>query len=540
MRRKFEILLLAMWAILPVNGKALETRRDAAVMQKSNGAQVAAVPGVTAQTNPSPEMWLQAASRSIKRAGFQQTLFAIPAAAIAVAPNQPPVLPGNTKGIINALCDVPLYVVGCSFAANAAVITCDTNGDAIADLQIALKDVRVVNGNVVYAIIPALPLQLPGTAFPLACCGGTAGLTVMQRVDAGDDNIFQATCPIELGMRAPVILSAVASGRDCAIGQTLHLAGSCFVLPDGKPNVTSVFAVEKDNPNNVVQVTRFEILSDHSIDAYFEFGVANVARRFLIYASGPNGTSRNMTALLQGAPVGCPTGNEQGKEIIFECAPLPHADPSPPVASVFGCVLGRNEAGAFILFVSGFHFKEGATMTIGGIAPKRLKFKSPVFGEPGFFNTIIAKGNLCKGLPGSIVVANPNESPSLPFQCNEICATALSAQEESVDTNQGGALSPPIDIAQINACRLERTEAGVFRLVISGSNIGQNAIVRIGDTVFPKVKFREPDVAYIGRFTRAIVKGRVCRELPGPIVITNPPPHGLPSLLFQCNRACPN
>jgi hypothetical protein len=431
MRRKFEILLLAMSAVLPVKGFAVETRP--VVMQKSNVAQVAAVPGVTAQATQSPDMWLQAAEYSIKRAGFQQALFAIPAAAIAVAPNQPPVLPGNTKGIINALCDVPLYVVGCSFAANAAVITCDTNGDAIVDLQIPLKDVRVVNGNVVYAIIPALPLQLPGTAFPLACCGDTAGLTVMQRVDAGDDNVFQATCPIELGMRAPVILSAQESRRDCRVGLNLQLTGSCFVLPDGKPNVTSVFAVEKDNPNNVVQVTRFEILSDHSIDAYFEFGVANVARRFLIYASGPNGTSRNILSLPQGAPIGCPTGNEQGKEVIFECAPLPHGDPIPaPVATIFGCVLGRNEAGAFILFVSGFHFKEGAAMTIGGIAPKRLKFKSPAFSEPGFFQVIIVKGNLCKGLPGRIVVTNPNELSSQPFQCNEICATAVVKKSQVV------------------------------------------------------------------------------------------------------------
>jgi hypothetical protein len=433
MQRKFVILLLAICAILSINGFAGETRRDTAFQQKSNRAQIAVLPGVAALPDQSQDIWLQAAGYSIQRVSSQQGVFALPAGAIAVAPNQPPVLPGSTKGIINALCDVPLYVLGCGFSANAAVITCDSNGDGIADLQIPLKDVRVVNGNLIQAIIPALSTQLPGTAFPLACCGDIASLTLIQHVGAGDDNIFgeytlKATCPIELGMRAPVILSAVASSGDCAIGHNLQLPGSCFILPDGTANVTSVFAVEKGNPSNVVEVTRFVILSDHLIDAYFEFGAANAGKRFLIYASGPNGTSRNMTSLPEGAPVGCPTGNEQGIEVTFTCASL----------------------------------------------------------------------------------APPPVDPA------------------------------PIDIAAVNGCHLDRTEAGVFRLIISGFNISANATVQIGVIVFPKVKFQEPDSANPGRFTKVILKGKVCRELPGAIVITNPGINGHSSIPFQCNQRCPN
>jgi hypothetical protein len=545
MQRKFVIFLLAICAVLSINGFAGETRRDTAYKQKSNRAQIAVLPGVATLPDQSQDIWLQAAEYSIQRVSSQQGLFALPAGAIAVAPNQPPVLPGSTKGIINALCDVPLYVLGCGFSANAAVITCDSNGDGIADLQIPLKDVRVVNGNLIQAIIPALSTQLPGTAFPLACCGDIASLTLIQHVGAGDDNIFgeytlKATCPIELGMRAPVILSAVASSGDCAIGHNLQLPGSCFILPDGTANVTSVFAVEKGNPDNVVEVTRFVILSDHLIDAYFEFGAANAGKSFLIYASGPSGTSRNMTALPQGAPVGCPTGNEQGREVTFTCASLapPPVDPAPnSFAIVSSCRVERSAAGDFSLVIRGRHFKEGATVVVSGVTPKKLKFKDADPDEPGFFRTIITRKRICDALPGPIVITNPNEIPGIAFQCNTSCQTAVSAQDESVDTNQD---NPGVDIALINGCQLDRTEAGVFRLIISGANISTNATVRIGTGVFPKVKFREPDPANSGKFIRVIVKGRVCRELPGAIVITNAGPSGRPSTPFQCNQQCPN
>jgi hypothetical protein len=379
---------------------------------------------------PQADEWLQAANRLVTRAGFQQSLQAIPAAAIAVAPNQPVVQPGSTKGIINALCDVPLYVLGCGFLANAAVITCDTNGDAIPELQIPLKNVRVINGNLVYGVLPALSPQLPGTAFPLACCGDTASLTLIQKVNAADDNIFgdytlKATCPIELGIRAPVVISASPSDGNCAIGQNLQVPGSCFVLPDGTLNVTAVFAVEKGNPTNVIQATRFVILNVNLIDALFNFGEANAGKTFLIYASGANGTSRNLTALPQGAPVGCPLGNEQGIQVTFACAkaktPNEEPVPPPPSARVEACRVERSDAGAVSLIISGSRLREGAMVIVGGISPKKMKFKDAEPNVSGIFRTIIAKGRVCDALPGAIIVVNPNETPSAPFFCNQRC-----------------------------------------------------------------------------------------------------------------------
>jgi hypothetical protein len=438
MKIYFATLFLFVLTVLSVNCFVVDAFGKDSFRQKSTAAQMLSQPmSLSGSVSPvaqppidsASDEWLRAANRSIRRVGFQQTLFAIPAGTITVAPNQPAVQPGSTKGIINALCDVPLYILNCGFAANAGAIVCDTNGDAVPDLKIPLKNVRVINGNLIHAVLPSLSPQLPGTAFPLACCGDTASLTLLQHVGAGDDNIFgeytlKASCPIELGLRAPVILSTVPSGGDCGIGQNLQVPGSCFLLPDGTANVTSVFAVEKGNPSHVIEVTRFVILSDHLIDAYFEFGLANAGKTFLIYASGPNGTSRNLTALPQGAPVGCPTGNEQGIQVSFTCASVAPPPPGPAPAStalISECRVERSDAGVISLVISGRHFKQGATLTIGGITPKKLKIKSADPSEPGFFRTIIAKGRFCLGLPGALVVTNPDEIPSTPVQCNVSC-----------------------------------------------------------------------------------------------------------------------
>jgi len=141
----------------------------------------------------------------------QQGLIVIPAGQVAVAPNQPAVLPNSTVGIINALCDVKLYILSCPFLPTSGSIVCDTNGDGIPELSIDLKDISNLNSILVEATLPALSPQLPGTAFPLACCGGVAQLTLLKHVGASDDNIFGeytliASCPIDLGIRTPVVI----------------------------------------------------------------------------------------------------------------------------------------------------------------------------------------------------------------------------------------------------------------------------------------------------------------------------------------------
>ncbi|HYV04841.1 MAG TPA: hypothetical protein VFB82_09655 [Blastocatellia bacterium] len=347
---------------------------------------------------------------------------------VTVAPNQPEVESGSTVGIINALCEVKLQIVGCLFSPTTVSIACDANGDGITELAIPLKNVTLVNQLLLEATLPRLEPQLSGTAFPLACCGGLANLTLSRTVGSGDDNVFgpfvqSQTCPIDLGIRAPVVISATPSDGDCAIAQNLVIPGSCFLLAGGKPNVTSVFAVEKNNPGHVIQSKNFVILNANLIDAFFEFGSASSGKTFLIYASGPNGTSRNLTALPAGTPQGCPLGNEQGVQVTFTCkgaGPTP-SDSPPPKPFVASCQVERNSSGAFSLKLDGFNFREGQTLTVGGVTPKKLKFKNADITRPGFFTTIVAKGKVCKGLAGIIVVFDPSMGAGAPFACGKSC-----------------------------------------------------------------------------------------------------------------------
>jgi hypothetical protein len=349
---------------------------------------------------------------------------------VTVAPNQPEVPTRSTVGIINALCEVTLNFVGCGFIPTSIVLTCDSNGDGVAELVVPLKNIVALNGNLVRATLAPLSEQLPGTPFPLACCGGQVNITLSRTVTSGDDNVFgtftqSVTCPVDLGQRAPVVISVSPSDGDCAVGQNLFVPGSCFIQPDGKPNVTRVFAVERGNSNNVVEATRFVILNPNLIDAFFEFGAASAGKTFLIFATGPNGTSRNLTALPAGAPAACPTGNEQGIQVSFTCrsGSTGGGSPTPQPPVIVACRLERSPSGSFSLSVFGLGaiFKTGASVTVGGIAPKKVQLKDPG-PDPNTFGRLVLKGKICKALPGIITVINPGGAALAPFQCNQSCA----------------------------------------------------------------------------------------------------------------------
>ena len=123
------------------------------------------------------------------------------------------------------------------------------------------------------------------------------------------------------------------------------------------------------------------------LDAFFDFGAASAGKSFLIFASGPNGTSRNLTTLPPGAPAGCPLGNEQGLIVTVACDKpvVPGDTPTPPPsAQVVQCQLERTDAGSFLLVVSGQFFKPGALVTVGGAVPRKVKMKDP---DPAGTNT---------------------------------------------------------------------------------------------------------------------------------------------------------
>jgi len=354
-----------------------------------------------------------------------------PAGPVAVAPNQPAVPNQSTVGIINALCDVTLDFVGCGFTPSAISLGCDTNADGISDVSIPLKDIKIIDSLLFQATIPSLSTT-PGTAFPLVCCGGMTTITLSRTVTAGDDNIFgtftqKIVCSIDLGIRAPVVISATPATADCTLGQNQLIPGACFLLSDGKPNVTSVFAVEVGNPNNVIQANKFQILTSNLIDAFFQPGAGAAGKTFLIFVSGPNGTSRNLTALPANAPAGCPLGNEQGVEVSFKCrgtgsTPDPGGgSTAPSAAAISSCRVDREDDGSFTLSVFGRGIREGSTLTVGGATPKKIKLRDPDPVDHNFTRITVRK-KFCENLPGLIVVIDSNGVSSAPVMCSERCS----------------------------------------------------------------------------------------------------------------------
>ncbi|HSF23381.1 MAG TPA: hypothetical protein VLE20_04070, partial [Blastocatellia bacterium] len=195
-------------------------------------------------------------------------------------------------------------------------------------------------------------------------------------------------------------------------------------------NVTSVFAVDRANSANVIQALAFQILGPNLIDADFNFGTANAGKTFLIFVSGPNGTSRNLTSAVAGAPAGCPLGNEQGVQVTFTCSTstTPGTTPGSDIAVLTRCQLNRNEvSGKFTLDVFGENIKLGASVTVNGQVPKKVKFKDLVPGSSNTFTRITLVKKVCQSLNGSasIVVTNPGTAggPSAPLLCAARCPT---------------------------------------------------------------------------------------------------------------------
>jgi hypothetical protein len=393
------------------------------------------------------------------------------------------VTPGST-GLVNSLCAVQLQIVGCGFFPNevtticqgfeaetgvplqrpgktvttAATLACDTNGDGIPESVVALTAVTPVSCNLIRATIPVSASfgATSTSGFPAACCGGAGTITVTTTFSDGDNNIFgpftrTVTCALALGTRAPIVISVTPSNGSCSIPQDLLITGACFII-NGVPNVTSVFALDRANCATRINATTFVIVNNNLIDALFNFTSANAGKTFLIFVSGPNGTSRNISPCQTapaGTPAGCPTGNEQGVQVTFTCnttgggCPPDVAAPGCPcpvgvpagtngctpvdIAVVNGCDLGRDPSGTFFLDVVGRNIKRGATVTIGSVTPKKIKFREPDPTFPGGFIRITLKKRICAGLPGNIVVTNPSPAPGVPavpsqaFRCNKAC-----------------------------------------------------------------------------------------------------------------------
>jgi hypothetical protein len=380
----------------------------------------------------------------------------------AVVPGTFVVTP-TTTGLVNAICQVQLNLVGCGFFPNevtticqgfeaetgvplqrpgktvttAATLACDTNGDGIAESTVVLTNVTPVSCNLITATIP-VTASLPGTGFPAACCGGPATITVTTTFTTGDNNIFPPftqsfTCALALGNRAPVVFSATPSTQACNGLEDLLITGACFqfVGLSGTPPVattfsaTSVFLQDKATGAIILPCAPFTIINNNLIDVNFCLTSAQAGHTFLVFVTNAFGTSRNTMGVVAGQP--CPiTGNEAGIQVTFACnAPgTPGTGGTPIIATVTSCKLGRQDTGQFFLDVTGNNIKEGATATVGGVTPKKIKV---VAVETGTTNptTLRLVKKVCNGLPGNVIITNtvPNGGASQPFLCSEKCPT---------------------------------------------------------------------------------------------------------------------
>ena len=97
---------------------------------------------------------------------------------------------------------------------------------------------------------------------------------------------------------------------------------------------------------------------------------------------------------------------------------------------------------------------------------------------------------------------------------------------------------PPAPV--VTGCLLKRTESGAFALVIKGASIQSGAAVEIGGITPKSVKYKRPEFPDGSTFTKVVATGRVCRALPGIIIITNPGPFGVSGFPFFCFEKCPD
>lgn len=373
----------------------------------------------------------------------------------------------TTTGLVNAICQVQLNLVGCGFFPNevtticqgfqaetgvplqrpgktvtsAATLACDTNGDGIAESVVVLTNVTPVSCNLVTATIP-VTASLPGTGFPAACCGGPASVTITTTFTDGDNNVFgpftrTTVCPLALGNRAPVVFSATPSTQTCNGLEDLLITGACFqfVGLSGTPpaattfSVTSVFLQDKATGAIILPCAPFTIINNNLIDVNFCLTSAQAGHSYLVFVTNAFGTSRNLTAPVTGQPgAPCPTtGNEAGIQVTFACnAPgTPGGGNTPVIATVNTCHLDRQDTGQFFLDVTGSNIKPNPLVTVGGVTPKKIKV---VAVETGTSNptTLRLVKKVCNGLPGDIIITNtvPGGAPSAPKLCTEKCPTS--------------------------------------------------------------------------------------------------------------------
>ena len=242
------------------------------------------------------------------------------------------ICPSSTGDVAHPDIVVPTARPG-KIVTTAATVQVDTNSDGVVDTTVALTNVTPVSKNLVTATLAPLANSSgtgAGSPFLFSATGGTSLFSAKTTFTAGDNNVFglftrTGTANFDAGARAPVVVASVPSSGDSSVVQSLTITGSDFQyqtitqIPSGPAGlrpftVNGVFAVQRDNPANVIQATTFNVVNNTTINATFNFNNAALGKQFLIFAKNAAGNSRNALTPPGGAS---PAGNEQGNLILF-------------------------------------------------------------------------------------------------------------------------------------------------------------------------------------------------------------------------------
>jgi hypothetical protein len=91
-------------------------------------------------------------------------------------------------------------------------------------------------------------------------------------------------------------------------------------------------------------------------------------------------------------------------------------------------------------------------------------------------------------------------------------------------------------VAVITSCQLTREADGSRSLNIFGTGIKQGAAVTIGGNTPKKLQFKDVVTGSADTFARIKVKKKLCKMVPGVILVTNPGVAA--SAPFQCSEVC--
>jgi len=106
-------------------------------------------------------------------------------------------------------------------------------------------------------------------------------------------------------------------------------------------------------------------------------------------------------------------------------SPIVYAQTDPPndLPPIISCKVKRRPSDGFnlVLITNENGLTEDATVTIGGIAPNKLKFRRRIAGT-NLFAKVVARGNICGRLPGAIVVTPSDGRKPSVFICSAMCS----------------------------------------------------------------------------------------------------------------------